>query len=480
MKKINRLILFAALPTLLELGACSRTEDPIYGESPTERLNTYLSDVQAALVKPANGWEMRVYPSEKKEWGGYTIWAKFDAEGNVVTASEVYGADETFSSAYKLDGSNQPMLTFDVFNKAIHLFSAPNLTALIAEDKADKGEEASRITRFADASPARGLDGDYALRVLSMNDDEIVLVGSRTGVRYVMTPASDTPWSEQVATVQSMSDKYALPLIKLAIGNTEYTGRMRFSRRQLILTNDKGEDFVTVPYRHTTTGLELYEPLTLEGVSFQTLIADASATVPTLKSADGAVTLLANLQPLNIILTEAVDVWDIVDNFEAVAMNGRFAEGFGIFEYLPMMMGTTPHSVLASSVGMLRNMGMGFGVIIVTQNNTNMADMQMTFIPLKVTLVEGTTDEVEFALDLDRLDPSSEAYMQSHFTYLLGLGFANFGDFHIFADTPEDYSPRRFRLETDNAFSPSWIKIIDKSDEENWIQVKRAVTSTSD
>lgn len=468
---INKIIAIVGISSIIGvLSACSRVEVPIYDQSPTARLEGYLLGAQEALVAPEHGWEMRIYPSATMEWGGYTLLAKFGKDGRVTVASEVYGADETFTSYYKLDGSNQPMLTFDVFNKAIHLFSAPNLKSFIREDRALRGD-ASRLERFADASASVGLAGDYAMRITSYSAEEIVLVGARTGVRYVLTPASSTPWSQQMTQVQYMSDNYGLPLIKLSVGSEVYEGRMRYSRRQLTLEDAEGREVLSSPYRYTTHGIELYETKTLGGVNFQRFDVVDGASQPTLQTPDGKATISANVQPLNRLLTEVIDVWNIVDNQEMVEMSGRFAMGFGMFNMLQ------PHyAPIFGSIGMLRRMGLGFGVIMLIQNINVPTDQQLAFIPLRYKLVEGTTDQVEFSFNIDDADASSRQNIEELYTFLFGLGFANFPDLY----EPDVAGPRRFTLTTNDRFNPEWIKLVDNEDPDSWIKLKRASTSTTD
>ena len=126
MKKNNILLfLLMALPTLL-LTSCLKDQEDFFPESASERTTNYLNNVKKVLTSSENGWVLNYYPDRDLSYGGYVYTLKFD-EDNVEVFSEISSEDvPSIKSSYLLKNEDGPVLTFDTYNKYMHLFATPH------------------------------------------------------------------------------------------------------------------------------------------------------------------------------------------------------------------------------------------------------------------------------------------------------------------------------------------------------------------
>lgn len=217
MTHIYKYLVSVAVASLALLSSCTRTEDPTFATTPSERIEASLHQVQSALIAPSNGWVARIYPSGDQKWGGYTVLLKFTADGRVQAANELLDPSKTYNSYYTIDNSILTSINFDTENKAIHLFAEPNLSRTIAEDKQERGDE-SLLGRFAGASSNRGLEGDNSFQVVSVAADRVVLRGMHSQSLAVLTPAPAESWQNQLVAIQAASKAFVMPRVQLSIG----------------------------------------------------------------------------------------------------------------------------------------------------------------------------------------------------------------------------------------------------------------------
>lgn len=460
-----------AMAALLVTASCSRTEDPVYEQTPTQRIEQTLQTAQSALIQPSNGWIMRIYPSADRKWGGYTVLVKFAEDGSLVSAGELFDKDKTYSSYYKINNSNLPVLTFDTFNKPIHLFSLPNLNYIIAEDKQERGTD-SRLGIFSGASTNKGLDGDYAYRIISASASRVELQGVRTATRIILEPAPETAWSEQLAAIQTASTTFAMPRVKLTIGETTYSGRMNVDTRQLRFTDASGNVVLSTAFCYTGTGIRLYEAITLGGVSIEEFISVGDNTNVRLQTADGKATLEPSAIPISELLAYNQEMWEIfLGGSLSGELSGRFLNAVDNFNTAR----GSKYTVLNLDLGSSTVEGytdFGLYAVLMDLDNYNMA---FAYLPLTITATGET--EVKIVFDPARIKEEQKDFIESSLATMLAAGFSGIGkvadtDGTVYYD--ETISERTFRIETDSKTNPTWIKLIDQSDSNSWIKIKRA------
>ena len=98
MKKIA-FILFTILSAFI-VNACSDNDDTenIYGQTAEERRLALIKEYQTALLSAENGWILDYVPNEKAgNTGHYKIWFKFNADGTVITKSDIPIVNDDYS-----------------------------------------------------------------------------------------------------------------------------------------------------------------------------------------------------------------------------------------------------------------------------------------------------------------------------------------------------------------------------------------------
>ncbi len=153
----------------LFFSSCSKNEDELFDTPANDRVTLKMQEFKKQLVSSENGWIMNYYPHEQKKYGGYVIALKFTDKDEVLATSETLFKDkngknkplEWFKSNFLINNDRAVTLNFATYNKAIHLYSNPDLPY---------GE-----------GLGVGLGGDHEfLLMTSDNPDVIVLEGKNT------------------------------------------------------------------------------------------------------------------------------------------------------------------------------------------------------------------------------------------------------------------------------------------------------------
>lgn len=137
MKLYSRFLTASALLAIAGIAAtsCSNKEDDIFDDAAAVRMDAAKADTKALLISAPNGWELSYFADN--EWEpGYIILMKFHNDESVEMAgSNAWVANAFMSqdryavqretSLYKMISDDGPVLTFDTFNKMLHIFSEP-------------------------------------------------------------------------------------------------------------------------------------------------------------------------------------------------------------------------------------------------------------------------------------------------------------------------------------------------------------------
>ena len=190
------------------LSSCLKEEVNIFTQSPAERLNLALKDDKTALLNASNGWVMQYFANPTS--AGYNLLVKFNASGMAVFAAKneftLNKAYVTDSSLFQLVGDNGPVLTFNTYNKILHVFSNPI-----------DPNETPELTGF-------GLEGDYEFVVTKVTADQITLKGKKHGsIIFLNKLQNNVSWLQYVQDLDAMDSlmfSNVAPKLTMTIGKS--------------------------------------------------------------------------------------------------------------------------------------------------------------------------------------------------------------------------------------------------------------------
>jgi hypothetical protein len=402
------------------LAACSPQEDDIFGESSAVRIDATLKADNDILTGAANGWLMQYFPQSSRAYGGYNVLVKFE-DGRVTVAGELDDPDATAASLYTLKQSAGPVLSFDEYNDIFHFFSDPSYNI--------------------GAGPGKGLEGDFEFLILKATADTVKLKGRKTGNIVIMTPFAKTgssSWADYIEILQDADATMTFRLFNYLINGK--TIPVSVSDRTLTFTyeNADGQEIsVTVPYIITPTGYQLYEPeeidgLTVSGFTFDAVTETFSAVE------DGNAILVPIIPPLN--QTFISGNW-----FFAYSQMGSWTKLN--WDVVKNIYATSPN--VAGERLLYAYMGTADGNLAFIFNSSGYTGS----LYYNKTLVGDDKITLQFAM----------AGGGNGVWYHNYAGFANLLN-------PLGYSSARtFTLTTDNLSFPSWIRLTDDANPNNWM-----------
>ncbi|MDR0266259.1 MAG: DUF4302 domain-containing protein [Sphingobacterium sp.] len=252
--------------TILSLSAsCEKKMDRIFEESPSDRLNASVANVYSTLQANKDGWIIKYFPSSGLEFGGYTLFAKF----NNTTDVSIEGDFTTLAaqaSTYTVAPGAGAILTFDTYNRIFHYFALP---AVFNRDPAY--QLPGFITPAAGIGASNeGMKGENDFLVTKASADSIVMEGRKSYNKVVMVPIKSSEASTIVATYRAALTKFhAFSNYKFEVGTESLAATFANTttkRALLIAGNTK-----PYSYRYTPTGLEFYTEYDVNGVKFREL-----------------------------------------------------------------------------------------------------------------------------------------------------------------------------------------------------------------
>lgn len=272
---MKKLSIFAILLTLT-LSSCNKS-DSVFENSSSERIDELKTLTQEVLEAAPNGWDMAFFYDSEVTYGGWHLYLDFAADESVVVSSELGDDDEKAQSLYSYDQDKGLTINFDTYNYLLHYFSEPS-----------------------SLNPV-GLGGDSEFTVVSASEELVVFRGKRNNVECRLTPLSaDKSWEQllgeyhkdaklmdAVGDMDRTSFKNVVDLYKLEIGGVEYDVYRYEKKRALYVQTEAGE--LQIPYIYTTSGLEFYAPIALEGVTIDGL--EWNKSDDSFSSEDGTATL---------------------------------------------------------------------------------------------------------------------------------------------------------------------------------------------
>jgi len=174
MKKLFNL---SALILMLSMVACAPSEvDDIFDESPAARLDNAVKNYTELLKSNGGRWLMQYFANGDEE--GFNFIMTFHNDGSVdISTQNAYVNDGAFysdKSTWDVVADYGPVLSFNTYNKAFHVFSSPQ-------------------------SDGTGHGGDYEFIILSGDDNQINLRAKKSRdkgvvIDLIMTRLSSTEY----------------------------------------------------------------------------------------------------------------------------------------------------------------------------------------------------------------------------------------------------------------------------------------------
>jgi hypothetical protein len=307
MKLYNKFLTASAILAIAGVAtSCSNTEDDLFDQSAAVRMDLARTETKALLVSAENGWElsyfanndwesghvilMKFYNDESVEMCGANAWV-----ANAFNSTEEY-APQRETSLYQMISDDGPVLTFNTFNKVLHIFSEPyNLpSASYNPNNVPFPVGPTTTNSFGNTTDANeagyGHNGDYEFVVLSRTDDEIQLRGKKTGVKMRMRRlAADQDWDDYFAKLTKIiNNTFSTRFgdLKIAVGGHNIHLSNLDTGVMTLLADDDDEllETVSIPFIYTLDGISLREAYTgyedrLADVSFQHFTFNADGTL---------------------------------------------------------------------------------------------------------------------------------------------------------------------------------------------------------
>ena len=267
MKRIHTIIFVL----ILIFGSCAKNENDIFSLSPAERMDNALINTTEVLTSSKNGWVMEYFANSNSP--GYNLLVKFEPSGQAIfAASNEFTNNKTYmkdSCLFEMIGDNGPVLTFNTYNKILHVFSDP-------------------VDPYgSSALDGYGLDGDYEFVVLKTDTNQLVLKGKKKSAIIVMNKLPENiTWEKYVSDLDDLNTLlFANNTTKLSmtVDKSVYSFSNGTSHIFSVQKYGANSTAFDVPFIITQKGIRFYESVEFEGVAVQNfeLNAEKSALVCT-------------------------------------------------------------------------------------------------------------------------------------------------------------------------------------------------------
>ena len=237
--------------------SCS-SDDRVFDDSSANRMENAINEYKELLVSAENGWCLEMFPGEKHEYLGASIYLKFDKDGKVTATSDYhpvkdgYNVGDLFESRYELIKQQGPLLSFITYNPFVHIWSEPS------------------------NSDVDGYESDYEFVVTKASATEFELKGRKRGVTLHMYALDkDTDWKKSITELSDMRKKCAaLKTIALFSGSNKL-GSGKITETDFKVSGENG--VYKSSFLITKTGIKLYAPINIDGKSVSEFTYNAEA-----------------------------------------------------------------------------------------------------------------------------------------------------------------------------------------------------------
>ncbi len=235
--------------------SCLIEEKEVFDKTPAERMDAFLAEYKTLLESSENGWLFEYYPQKDQSYGGYNYILKFK-DGYVTAWLELTAQEEV--STYKMTPDDGPVISFDTYNANLHF--------------------------FAEASPSQyqGLQGDYEYNILGKSGDgsEIYVKGRKSGNVLTMRKFEGTDPVAYFTACNEIYESFAAAKYDMTVDGTLALS-CSMSNMRLTFTTETKPATELAPaevasyssaYCYTDTGIRFYEPIEVNGVTYEGLL----------------------------------------------------------------------------------------------------------------------------------------------------------------------------------------------------------------
>lgn len=239
----------AALAVMTLSQSCLKDQQDIFDKTASARMQEFLENARTVLTGAEYGWKMEYFTN----YGGYNYALQFK-DGKVTASNEMHPG-ETETTYFKLTTTDGPVLSFDTNSDMLHFFATPS------------------------SNEYEGKGGDFEFIILSAAPEEVVLKGVRTGYMARLYPLTESVADYTTSIANVIKGMLVLGFECDFEGDKSWSGRFDLMERMVIFGQYdqdgvvKGEE-LSENFIYTETGVKLYEPLDVNGYSFQTFKVD--------------------------------------------------------------------------------------------------------------------------------------------------------------------------------------------------------------
>lgn len=292
-----------ALILITVMASCKKEDDPVFDQTPEERINKVLGDYAAALEGSAYGWNGVL---KTGKGGVYHFHFSFDDNNRV----QMYGDVDTTSaivrkeSSYRLKALQQPSLIFDTYNY-LHQLADPDGSV----NEGDYGE---------------GLTSDFEFSLDTLTTDSIKLTGRFKNTKMVLYKATQADlqawqngdWND-AGRFEHLGNRILHYFKRLQTGGRAYELRVDPAVRTISFTWLQGSTVMqhTSAYTYSSQGLVLETPLPTGVSRLSNIEWDAGSSLFRLNvNGTGSGTIAGAIAPVKVDLAAPSRWWNLVQN----------------------------------------------------------------------------------------------------------------------------------------------------------------------
>lgn len=257
--------IFTYLAFLILLSACKNEYEPVFNESPDERVRKVIEEYKTTLINAPNGYKGIIYTGSG---GGYMFYLDFKENGTVTMVSDfnMETSSTPMNATYVIKALQRPTLSFDTYSY-IHLLADPS-------EEVNGGENGV------------GLESDVEFAFEEFSGDTIDVEGIQRNTEMILIAATQEEASAFLSgklndNITNTTDFLAanpFPYFEFT-GGTQVAVDINQDNKTVTLfyrASDNSVQQTTLPFSYSTNGILLKEPVEFGNVSIQELIWDDS------------------------------------------------------------------------------------------------------------------------------------------------------------------------------------------------------------
>lgn len=441
-KLLNTTLLLMALTAYT---ACSDDDNL---QDPSVRIAEATAKYQDILTAAPNGWAMTMYGD--LDFGGFNVLCKFEKDGKVKVANEMFAADTTAVTHYKMEQSSGVVLSFDEYCELFHYFSDP------------------LNTDGYNSQTENGFGADLEFRIISASADSVVMLGKKHDTKIVLTPVTtdsnetiDSVWAKylrQVAVVKKEMQKGSYHMI---LGTD--TLKLKANRRNRVFTysttNEEGTRVTNkIPYIITPKGIKFYKAFSFNNQTVDGFLYSADSEKYA-QDGTGSITLEKFTPTLAEQLIDGVWYIDVnqLGTFTKTRWN-QFRNG--LLAWGKANLSEDAELIIRHAIfGTARNR-FGLSVGPVEKSTPNVVYTAECYFDYKIN----NDHEIElwFNGEFDEIG-NGELFYPNKDGARMQYVVQTFGE--------SETSKRTFKIETDNIKEPTYLKLTDQKTSSNYMKL---------